>query len=878
MQKLIFLFLFLFIQLTFSQSSTTSLENKIYNAIDVFVANPNLKNLKKLESSEKSFHPKLKPELLAFVILKCNKAYYENQFGLLNNAISSYEKAWLIFQKNKLSNYDIIESCLKPLGNLYTLIGDYENAENTIKQYYYIAYIDKDQQHKFAAILNLSNVYQNTGKVNEAIDLLEKTSTTEKLSATNKGLLLNNLANNYLLSIKGNTEKKNRFIDAKNAFLTSINLLKLDKNQSKTISNSYRNLALIYSQEQKFSLANSAMDKAITAFFEIPNATPREQAKLYFDKANLHFNQKEYELATVNLKSVFTLLIPNYSNQKNSLPNEKLLYAETVLLDAFDLQAALFLLQNQPKKALQSYQLSFHVEELLQSLLVYENSKIITQIRNRNRTEKCIEIYYSLFQKEKKTSYIESAFLLQEKTKAAVLQSYLSNLKTFSREEKLILEQLQNWKNTILREQQKLDLANISKINEAIKKQNELMLLLKSKELRKSNETTKELILVDLYSKLEKENAVLAEYFIGESTIYLFTIKNKQLQLESIANIAIPKIIQFIDFFSNSNVISENPSKFNHFANSTYNDLKLPKKSTYKNLIIIPDGILTFLPFEALITSESKTTSFSKMNYLLNDYTIGYNNSASFYLNTIPFQHNKETVLGVFPIFENSDLELTFSKKELTNLKANFKGTYLEKEKATFYNFKTNALNYSILHLSTHASSGDVFEPASIKFYDQEIMYSELYNLKINPDLVVLSACETGIGKLYKAEGAMSVARGFQFAGAQNLLFSLWKVNDYTTSVVMKEFYKSVKNGKSYFESNHQAKLDFLADNTIPNAKKSPYYWSAFVFYGTLEHKETTNYFLYLGLFLIVGFIVVLLFKKHKKTLRPLRNKLAPLR
>jgi CHAT domain-containing protein len=54
-----------------------------------------------------------------------------------------------------------------------------------------------------------------------------------------------------------------------------------------------------------------------------------------------------------------------------------------------------------------------------------------------------------------------------------------------------------------------------------------------------------------------------------------------------------------------------------------------------------------------------------------------------------------------------------------------------------------------------------------------------LYTLNINPDLVVLSACETGIGKLYKSEGAMSIARGFQFAGAQNLLFSLWKVNDY---------------------------------------------------------------------------------------------------
>ena len=208
---------------------------------------------------------------------------------------------------------------------------------------------------------------------------------------------------------------------------------------------------------------------------------------------------------------------------------------------------------------------------------------------------------------------------------------------------------------------------------------------------------------------------------------------------------------------------------------------------------------------------------------------------------------------------------MTFSKKELENLKRNFDGTYLEGQNATFQNFKTNAANYAVLHLSTHASSGDIIEPASIKFYDQEILYSQLYNLNINPDLVVLSACETGLGKLYKAEGAMSVARGFQFAGAQNLLFSLWKVNDFTTSVVMEKFYKNVTSGKSYFDSNHQAKIDFLKDSSIPNAKKSPYYWSAFVYYGTLENKSSPiNYFLWLS---ILGSLIglFLLFKYLKK-------------
>jgi CHAT domain-containing protein len=325
-------------------------------------------------------------------------------------------------------------------------------------------------------------------------------------------------------------------------------------------------------------------------------------------------------------------------------------------------------------------------------------------------------------------------------------------------------------------------------------------------------------------------------------------------------------LVQFIDYFNDSKAILNNPKQFNHNSNVAFSTLQFPKKLSRKNLIIIPDGILALLPFEALITKQSSTTNFSKMHYLINDYAIGYSNSADFYLNAIPFQRKKETVLGFFPVFEKTNLELAFSKKEQQKIQSYFDGMYFENEIATFDNFRKNALNYSVIHLSTHASSGDLVTPATIKFYDQEVLYSELYHLDMNPDLVVLSACETGIGKFYKAEGAMSIARGFQCAGAQNLLFSLWKVNDYTTSVLMDKFYSNVKKGTSYFESINQAKLDYLADESIPNAKKSPYYWSSFVYYGTLDKKESSNYWVWISI--VIGFLTLLVMYKlfHRVT------------
>jgi CHAT domain-containing protein len=871
-KNLFYLLLLLTLNL-FGQNPLAS-EDKIYNAIDVFVANPSLESLQKLEATEKKFwknpKPKSNNELLAIVVLNCNKAYYENQFGKTNKAVSSYEKAWQIYQKNKLSNYDITEYCLKPLGNLYTIMGDYDNAENTIKQYYYLAETGKNQSQKIAAILNLSNVYQNTGRINEAIDLLEKTIKTEKLSSTQKGNLFNNLGNNYVLSYKNPAFSKpipDILKKLESSYFSAIQLLQSDKTQTETLANCYRNLSALNIQWQNTELANSYFEKAKKYFLATPNLSPRKLAKFNYEEANLLFQQQKLSEANAVLTSVYKTLIPNYSNTKNILPNTNSLYAETILLDALDLQAEIFVEQKKPKKALETYALSFEIEDLFSNLLVYENSKIINQIRIRNRTEKCISIYDFLLKKEGKPSYIESAFQLSERTKSGVLKNYLSNKKTASREEKLHLEQLQNWNNEILKEQQKGDLANVSKINEAIKKQNELMLSLKKIRSKNQVNSAENIDLKSLYSKLEKDKSIMVEYFSGFEKMYSFTLFNNQIKMQTYDGSAhsTVKIYQFLLYFSDANAIINDIKGYNHYGNSLYKMLKLPINTTYQNLIIIPDGILNFLPFEALITKESTTTNFAQMHYLLNDFRIAYNNSATFYLEGKPISNDKKTVLGIFPVFEKTNYELTFSKTEMKSIKSNFDGQFFDNSNATFDNFKKNAANYSILHLSTHATSGDTETPASIKFYDQEILYSELYNLNINPDLVVLSACETGIGKLYKSEGAMSVARGFQFAGAQNLLFSLWKVNDYTTSVFMEDFYKNIKKDQSYFEANANAKLDFLKDKSISNAKKSPYYWSAFVYYGGIETPETpTNYYFYiLGLLILIGLFLV--FKHFRK-------------
>ena len=688
--KNIYFFFIIFSTLIIFGQKPLRLEDSIYNAIDSFAAQPSEKGLKEITQMDRNFwnnkKPKTKDELLAIVILNCNKGYYEMQLGQNQLAIASYEKAWDTFHKNKLSQYNIIEYALKPLGNLYTMQGDYDNAENTIKQYYYIASKSKNNPEasgqKIAAILNLSTVYQSAGKTDLAIELLQKTLHTEKLSRTQKGIIINNLGNNYMLNYSQATSgNAARFKKIESTYLYAIQLLQEDKTQSNKLGNCYRNLASLYTQRQNFEKANDYFGKAKKLFFASENHDSRRIAKLYYEEAVLLFEQQKYTQASALLSSVFKTLIPNYSTTKSILPDSTSLYSETVLLDALDLQGALFSLENAPKKALEAYALSSYIEDLFANLLIYENSRIITQIRVQLRTEKRIALYNLLFQKEKKQAYIEQAFQLAEKTKSTVLKSYLQKNKTASREEKLHIEQLQNWTIEIAKEQQKGNKADIAKISHAIEKQNELVLSLKKIQSSNTQTENQDIDLKLVFAKLKNEKTILINYFSGAEKTYSFTFRDNSIHLQSNNNDSIKnKISDFLNYFTASDAILKDAKGYNHQGKITYDALQLPQQTKDKNLIIIPDGLLNFLPFEALITQESSTTNFAQMHYLVNDYAIGYNNSVSFYLNEIEIEKPKKNVLGIFPVFAKTDYALDFSKNEMASIKNKFDGRFFERK------------------------------------------------------------------------------------------------------------------------------------------------------------------------------------------------------
>jgi CHAT domain-containing protein len=364
-------------------------------------------------------------------------------------------------------------------------------------------------------------------------------------------------------------------------------------------------------------------------------------------------------------------------------------------------------------------------------------------------------------------------------------------------------------------------------------------------------------------------NELLLEYFDGNYNLYIFSIeKDKPIAIHKIEkNVSFNQEVNaFLNFFSDGRgvTLQNNMKEYTTLGYKLYQ--KLFNNLTNKNIILIPDGVISFIPFDALITKKTTSTNFENLPYLVQQSAINYAYSSTILLQEKNKKTENEKILGFFPVFENNHRglsQLTYTLIESANIKKTFKGNFLIESNATKRAFEKIANQYSIIHLSTHATAGDYFEPPAIEFYDETLYLPEIYGYNLNTDLLVLSACETGIGTLRKGEGAMSLARGFSYAGVRNLIVSLWKVNDKSTEKLMTNFYKFYKNNNNKNEALHLSKLNYLNDFSISSNKKSPYYWASFIYIGEVNVSE--NLFYKYWWLLVISFMLIVAYFVFKK-------------
>ena len=840
--------------------SSQTLEDQIYDAIDAFVANPSKSALTLLNSKENELAKQVKSsdEKLAMVILNCNKGSFEMQNNLQKNAISSYEKAWKLYDSNKLSNYDIIEYCLKPLGTLYTKTGNYTLAENIIKKYIFIAEKQQKQATIISGYINLSIVYKSIGNHQTAIDLLQKASKNKAVTSLQNKKIKEELSVNYL-GLKN-------YSDA--------NLLV----QNQSNSNDYQSLktkSFLALQNNKPSEAISYFAKAKIAFFKSKNFSARDVAKLYVEEASIYRFTNNINSEKNLLYQALRTLLPLEKN--SGLPKKNSLYPENTFLTIFD---ALAEIETNAEKKIDYYDLSFYVSDLIKDNLVSQESLIIQQFEDRKRTEQCLKIFWLNYQKTKNNFWIDKAFLYAERSKNVILKEQ-SNLKTLAElhpnnKDLQLQKQLISEQETLINQLIRLQITgeNPNEIENINSKLATITIELKNynEEIQKQfkTEIEKELSISDLYAKIKNDKAQLVYFFWGNQSVYQFQISDNKMVWNQINLEAkfTENLKKFIHFFDDASLINNNIQLFTKTSFELFEALQFSNLEKSKNTIIIPDGLLNFVAFDALVTQKTTSKKYSEIPFLVHQNKLAYQTNATFYIKNTPTE-KQNTIVGFFPIFENTNAELLYSKEEAKALLP-FKALLFMNEKATKANFLKNSSQYSILHLSTHGTSGSFSEPATLVFYDDLMLLNELYALQnCHPQLVVLSACETGIGKLQKGEGAMSIARAFQYAGAENILFSLWKINDYASAQLMTNFYEDYAKSNSFFEANYNSKIAYLENSDIANAKKSPYYWSAFVYYGAVDSAENNYlYYLFFG-----GIAIIILFLIYGRTSRLFKSK-----
>jgi len=368
-------------------------------------------------------------------------------------------------------------------------------------------------------------------------------------------------------------------------------------------------------------------------------------------------------------------------------------------------------------------------------------------------------------------------------------------------------------------------------------------------------------------------NQALIEYFVDEPVsktdsgtinVLLFTSMGHSVRTTKISYEYVKTLQNMLDHLSNHNVGDTNLSDFKEFTSSAsylYSVLVQPLEieNRITSLIIIPDGKLAYLPFDALLSSKPDTTriSFSTPDYLVRRFNMVYSYSATLHFDYFKSKKRSDrNILAFAPEYPGGDVDinqaayrkrysvrailrpLPGARDEVDHLSTYNKCKAYTGREATETVFKREAAGYDILHLAMHTIMNDsipmfsklVFSSSADTVNDGYLNTQEIYNMQLNARLAVLSACNTGSGQMRTGEGVMSMARAFLYAGCPSIVMTLWEVEDRSSAKLMLNFYRYLFKGYSKPEALQKAKLDHLA-NADP-LKAHPYFWMGYIVVG----------------------------------------------
>lgn len=805
-------------------------------------------------------------------------AVYQNQGNIMreqrdiNSALNYYNNALRIFQKSGKTGW--IATLLNNIGLAYYHKGDYKQAE----KYFLDALQTRRGGERALNALpagNLANCYKATGDIEQAdhyyrmaLDVISEFWGEEHnyfaINIMNYGL--------FLVTDAGDPGKGYEML------MKALDIHRtVYGDQGQDVARNYMNIGYYFESTGDYRSAleyhqRSLMANCISFNSQVITDNPNPGEEVY---------SLDYMLASLKHKAFALYLLSNELDKRVNL-----------------------------EASLATYELAMEYIEKIRMGHHTEESQLLLSESEHETYMQAIHAAYKLYEFTGEKTFLEKAFIFSEKSKAASLLSSIRNVEARSfggvpeellAEEQDIKRKISGYRELIYEEQKEADAdtANISFWQERVfSLELELRQLISRLEMEFPEyyalKYNREVFGIDVVMENVGPREALVSYVDNDSMIYIFSVTNQGSDLYYINKNSSFKqqMEELLDVLTSGNLDREVKDDYLTFTSASryfYNLLIEPVISGIdkKRLIIVPDGILSYLPFDLLLSSDPELDkiNYASLKYLLRDFAVSYNYSATLWHESIVKKsYFGGKTLSLAPNYEFSEIPppgtyssrqyyrdklmpLPGAREEAISIAEMMDGETLLDEEASEYKFKQIAGEYSLLHLAMHTLLDDenpmfsklIFSDPENDHDDGFLNTYEIYNMSLNASLAVLSSCRSGYGTLQRGEGVMSLARGFLYAGIPSIVMTNWEIEDKSGAEIMISFYKYLLKGYRKDEALRQARLDFL-DNT-DMLRSHPYFWGAYVSIGNPDaifktHRKIYPYLAFAGLIFILGIVL----------------------
>jgi CHAT domain-containing protein len=812
---------------------------------------------------------------------------YDSALYYLNKAEDNYivdGKTEREFIGNMYSNF----------GRLYFEKGDFIQARIYLnKASTYLSMAKKEPFITYSIFLNIRyGILENAeGNYDNAIKYFNNSLELVKSVKSNTSLRITSYLN---LSLPYAEQKKfERSIDIQ---LKAIDLCKLDSVQNTIkLGKLYNNISLDYLELKQFDHAEQYLDMSL----KIAKSNIRQTkylsdiydsyGKLFERRGEIDLALDSYQKGIINLSNGFNepnpLMNPDPDQIVNKISGLQLLKSKTSCLFKSYVSSSDI---NFLKAAINTTQLSIHLIDDLRNSYLTRESKLELASHEDETYKSVLDMCFLAYKLTGDSKYSYLAFTIAEKTKSSVLLSFLREMeaKEFGgipdellNKERVLSKRIAFYKENIYEENQ-------NNVPDSIK--------IRTWEIYLFQEQREHTELIQLFEKqypdyfslkynaeivtpqaLQKglKNTTVVEYALSDSSLYIFLIEKGKfiVNRQKIDSNFFAHVHAYLSLFQNFDFTKQSYSSFTEFcwqSKKLYNYLIQPieKEISGDHLLIVPEEILSYLPFETLIRkvpTEIPNEYYRNLDYLLYDYAISYSYSSTLYLQVHKGTHvkGKKKLAAFAPEYiNNSAMNLSANNQIITRQKYR-KNLYpipgaLEEieaiskivssdifsgKDASETAFRKFAGKYDLLHLAMHTVVDNkdpmfsklIFSDIPDTINDGLLNTFEIFGLRLRARMVVLSACSTGEGDYSNGEGVMSLARGFVYAGSPSLIMTLWEVEDKSSISIMKSFYQNLFTGKSKAEALQDTKIEFIQNAKPENTH--PFFWSSYVVLGNTQ-------------------------------------------